>query len=367
MTKGSVIVNGVRFEDTAANIHPDDTGKVFLPADLKDGMTVKVRGEINDDRVTGRALEIEVENEVRGTVNRVGTDTFTVLGQTVFVDGGTVFANVAGIADLVAGTSAVEVHGQRDAAGVIRASRVELLVGPGVVDEVRGVVAGKDASPGAGTFSIGGLSTFTYDAETDIVGVVAFDNGDLVEIHLESTNRRVDVIREGFDLAIRVRFPPLERTDLVMRKLDESRQCLVASPNLLGRRGALANPADLNSMPSLDLGPPRRDHVWRLERVTGESAEITHAPRLITDDMAALRAAAIEGVGVVQLPTLMIFDDIQASRLENVLPDWAPRPGIVHAVFPSRRGLLPSVRALLDFLADQCKAQRQAVGEAPAA
>ena len=83
--------------------------------------------------------------------------------------------------------------------------------------------------------------------------------------------------------------------------------------------------------------------------------------------MAALRAAAIEGVGVVQLPTLMIFDDIQASRLENVLPDWAPRPGIVHAVFPSRRGLLPSVRALLDFLADQCKAQRQAVGEAPAA
>ncbi len=189
----------------------------------------------------------------------------------------------------------------------------------------------------------------------------------LVEIHLESTNRRVDVIREGFDLAIRVRFPPLERTDLVMRKLDESRQCLVASPNLLGGRGALANPADLNSMPSLDLGPPRRDHVWRLERVTGESAEITHAPRLITDDMAALRAAAIEGVGVVQLPTLMIFDDIQASRLENVLPDWAPRPGIVHAVFPSRRGLLPSVRALLDFLADQCKAQRQAVGEAPAA
>jgi DNA-binding transcriptional LysR family regulator len=189
----------------------------------------------------------------------------------------------------------------------------------------------------------------------------------LVEIHLESTNRRVDVIGEGFDVAIRVRFPPLERTDLVMRKLDESRQCLVASPTLLGGRGALANPADLNSMPSLDLGPPRRDHVWRLERVTGESAEITHAPRLITDDMAALRAAAIEGVGVVQLPTLMIFDDIQAGRLENVLPDWAPRPGIVHAVFPSRRGVLPSVRALLDFLADQCKAQRQAVGEAPAA
>jgi DNA-binding transcriptional LysR family regulator len=189
----------------------------------------------------------------------------------------------------------------------------------------------------------------------------------LVEIHLESTNRRVDVIGEGFDIAIRVRFPPLERTDLVMRKLDESRQCLVAGPALLGGRVALDNPADLNGLPSLDLGPARRDHVWRLERATGERAEIANEPRLVTDDMAALRAAAIEGVGVVQLPTLMIFDDVQAGSLVNVLPDWAPRPGIVHAVFPSRRGLLPSVRALLDFLAEQCKAQRQAVGEAPAA
>jgi DNA-binding transcriptional LysR family regulator len=100
-----------------------------------------------------------------------------------------------------------------------------------------------------------------------------------------------------------------------------------------------------------------------LERGSGERAEITHRPRLVTDDMAALRAAAIDGIGVVQLPTLLTFDDIQAGRLVNVLPDWAPPAGIVHAVFPSRRGLLPSVRALLDFLAEQCKAQRQAVGE----
>jgi DNA-binding transcriptional LysR family regulator len=189
----------------------------------------------------------------------------------------------------------------------------------------------------------------------------------LVEIHLESTNRRVDVIGEGFDIAIRVRFPPLEPTLLVMRKLDESRQCLVAAPALLGGRTALSGPADLPGLPSLDLGPARRDHVWRLERTTGENAEIAHNPRLVTDDMAALRAAATDGIGVVQLPTLLTFDDIQAGRLVNVLPDWAPPAGIVHAVFPSRRGLLPSVRALLDFLAEQCKAQRQAVGETPAA
>ena len=67
--------------------------------------------------------------------------------------------------------------------------------------------------------------------------------------------------------------------------------------------------------------------------------------------MVALRHAALEGIGVVQMPTMVVSDDIRAGRLVEVLPDWTPRAGIIHAVFPSRRGLLPSVRALLDFLA----------------
>jgi uncharacterized protein DUF5666 len=193
MTRGSVIVNGIRFEDTAANIHPDDTGKVFLPASLQDGMNVKVKGQINNDRLTGRADEIEVENEVRGTVTTVGTDSFIVLGQTVFVDGATVFANVAGIGSLVPGTSAVEVHGQRDALQNIRATRVELLTGAGVVmDEVRGVVANKTPGP-AGTFTIGG-APFAYDNLTVIMGGAAFNNGDLVEIHLDTGTNRANRI-----------------------------------------------------------------------------------------------------------------------------------------------------------------------------
>lgn len=195
MAKGSVIVNGIRFEDTAANIHPDDTNKVFLPADLKDGMNVKVKGRINDDRLTGRADEIEVENEVRGSITALGADSFTVLGQTVFVDGGTVFANVANFAALIVG-NAVEVHGQRDAAGSIRATRVELLTGPGaVVDELRGVVANKTLGP-AGTFTIGG-ATFAYDALTvivDLPGGPTFADGTLVEVHLDAGTNRANRI-----------------------------------------------------------------------------------------------------------------------------------------------------------------------------
>jgi DNA-binding transcriptional LysR family regulator len=80
---------------------------------------------------------------------------------------------------------------------------------------------------------------------------------------------------------------------------------------------------------------------------------VYHHPRLITRDMFALRAAATAGVGLVQLPTLMIREQLAGGELAPVIPDWQPRREIVHVVFPSRRGLLPSVRALIDHLADK--------------
>lgn len=93
-----------------------------------------------------------------------------------------------------------------------------------------------------------------------------------IQMQLESTNRRVDVIAEGFDLAIRVRFPPLEATDLVMRRLDESTQCLVASPALV--TGAVISPADLHSLPSLDMVWPHREHIWELHHADGQVATV---------------------------------------------------------------------------------------------
>jgi DNA-binding transcriptional LysR family regulator len=67
--------------------------------------------------------------------------------------------------------------------------------------------------------------------------------------------------------------------------------------------------------------------------------------------MVALRLAALRGIGVCQFPAFVVEEDLRTGRLIDLLPDWAPKAGIIHAAFPSRRGLLPSVRALLDFLA----------------
>lgn len=178
-----------------------------------------------------------------------------------------------------------------------------------------------------------------------------------VEIHLEATNRHVDVMAEGFDIAIRVRFPPLAPTDLVMRKLDISTQCLVGSPDLVSR--PLSSPAALAGLPSLDVGPFRQEHQWQLEGPEGKTALISHRPRLIVSDMATLREAALAGNGIVQLPSIMVWRDVEAGRLTHALPEWRPRAGIVHAVFPSRRGVLPAIRTLLDYLAQECTRQRR--------
>ncbi|CAB3801445.1 HTH-type transcriptional regulator DmlR [Paraburkholderia caffeinitolerans] len=177
-----------------------------------------------------------------------------------------------------------------------------------------------------------------------------------VTVHLEATNRVVDVIGEGVDVAIRVRPPPLKDSDLVMKVLGERGWCLVASPALLHQHGVPGGPevpADLASLPSLDFGPAPGEHVWELDGPDGQVAAIHHTPRFVTDDMLALKQAAAAGAGIVQLPLMVVSDELKRGTLVHIVPAWNPRSGIIHAVFPSRRGLLPSVRSLIDFLAQR--------------
>ncbi|MBD1554836.1 LysR substrate-binding domain-containing protein [Pseudomonas typographi] len=172
-----------------------------------------------------------------------------------------------------------------------------------------------------------------------------------VTVYIDSTNRRVDILGEGYDIALRVRFPPLENVDLVVRVLGKSLQKLVAHPSLVPAEPAL-DIARLGKLPSVDLGPANHEHRWRLIDAQGQPFEVTHKPRLITSDLGTLLQAALEGVGVAQMPEIMVRDALQAGKLVEVLAGYTLRCGIIHAVFPSRRGLAPAVRLLIDQLAE---------------
>ncbi|MGR9036947.1 MAG: LysR family transcriptional regulator, partial [Gammaproteobacteria bacterium] len=174
-----------------------------------------------------------------------------------------------------------------------------------------------------------------------------------VAIHLEASNRRVDPVGEGIDLAIRVRQPPIEDSDLVMRVFSDRHQCLAASPGLIAGVGEPKTPADLSRWPSLAHGAPHEEHVWVLWGPDKAQVSIRHSPKFITNDMMALRSAAVAGIGVVKLPGMFIREELSNGALVNVLPDWVLNREIIHAVYPSRRGLLPSVRALIDHLAER--------------
>ena len=177
MTKGSVDVNGVKFDDTAANIIADDTPKTA--AFLADGMTVKVKGTVSADGRSGVAEAVEVVSEARGAIVLKSADKLTVHSQSVLVDGGTVLAGGAtSIADLSVNDN-IEVHGGRDDLGVIHATRVEKLAAGAVADEVRGPVSGKTAT----AFNIGSLP-ITFNANVIVPAGASFVNGDVVEVHL---------------------------------------------------------------------------------------------------------------------------------------------------------------------------------------
>jgi len=174
-----------------------------------------------------------------------------------------------------------------------------------------------------------------------------------VRLQLLVSNRRVDVLGEGIDAAIRVRSAPSGEDGLVMRSFGDQSEVLVASPAWLAARGRPAHPRELEALPTLSFaGDAERQH-WDLSSRDGEQVRVEVQPRLLCHDFAVLRIAALQGMGVALLPESVVRADLDARRLECVLPDWRLPQGVLHVVFASRRGLLPAVRACIDFLAER--------------
>jgi len=173
-----------------------------------------------------------------------------------------------------------------------------------------------------------------------------------VRLLVHASNRRVDVLNENFDVAVRVRTQPSGEDGLVMRRFGPIRELLVASRDYLERAGRPQRPEELAAHATLAFAPETDSQTWELIGPGAQTARIQHHPRLVCHDFLALRQAALSGLGIALLPEMRMREDLEDGRLERVLGEWDLPQGLLHLVFPSRRGLLPAVRAFLDFLAE---------------
>jgi DNA-binding transcriptional LysR family regulator len=162
----------------------------------------------------------------------------------------------------------------------------------------------------------------------------------------------VNLVEEGIDVALRVRPSVDDSGSMVVKRLDHTTQILVASPELLIRQGTPKTLDDLAKLDSIAMSAPEGRSIWNLIGPGGVHQMVQHTPRYVADDLLTLKYAAVAGTGVCWMPDYMCQEEMRERKLVRVLPDWAPAPAIVHAVFPSRRGLSPAVRRFLDYLGE---------------
>ena len=174
-----------------------------------------------------------------------------------------------------------------------------------------------------------------------------------VRVQFQVTNRRVDLINEGFDVALRVRSKLDDDGSLVMRSFGRIQELLVASPRYLDGMGRPATPDDLAEHVTLSMGEDDARQRWELHGPDNEVRNVDLRPRIAGFDFPMLRSLAWQGVGITLLPEHLGASLVHAGELEVVLPDWRLPDGQCHAVFASRRGLLPAVRVFIDFLAER--------------
>jgi DNA-binding transcriptional LysR family regulator len=173
-----------------------------------------------------------------------------------------------------------------------------------------------------------------------------------VNVVAHATDRNVDIVGENYDVAIRAHSEPLPDSTLVQRALTPAPWLLFAGSAYLDANEAPQTPEDLRNSPSLFMMRTGVAPVWRLRRSSDAKDEVVIplTPRLLCDDMIALKQTAIAGLGVVALPGYVCREDVRLGALRQVLPAWLAGDSTITALIPYRRGLLPSVRVFIDHL-----------------
>jgi DNA-binding transcriptional LysR family regulator len=171
-----------------------------------------------------------------------------------------------------------------------------------------------------------------------------------VQVEMELTSRRVDVLHDDIDLAIRTNFSANEDSSIVVRDVVKTTHCLVASPDLLQDR-EIQFATELNDFPTLALGVQKSDYKWLLHHTqSDEQIVIPLEPRVKSNDVAGVYYSALDGLGIANLPYLTVEADIASGRLIHILPDWCSNIGTVQLVYASRKRQRLVMEKLIEHL-----------------
>ena len=207
------------------------------------------------------------------------------------------------------------------------------------------LVTDMQASP-RGRLRVSATVDFATRYLGDIVSVFLADHPE-INVEIDATDRVVDLIEDGFDVAIR--FGSLPESSLVARRLCGVALLLCASPGYLDRRGTPKHIEELDEHDHVLFTPVSRNQTWTV--VHGDATyEFGRPARFASNNYGAVRHAAIAGAGIALISDFMVADDLRSGALVRVLPDWATRTTDVHAVYPARQNLPPRLALFLDHM-----------------
>ena len=171
-----------------------------------------------------------------------------------------------------------------------------------------------------------------------------------LQLELVCTDRRVDLVEESFDLAIRA--GSLDDSSLISRSLGTIERVLVAATSYLAHRGTPQTPADLDGHTCIAFGAGSAPSLWTLY-AGDRKTEVRITARFLVNDFPMMRDAARTGIGIAWLPRFVCHDDLRTGRLQQVLPDWCSVGTPLQAVYPTTRHLSPKVLAFVELLRQQ--------------
>jgi DNA-binding transcriptional LysR family regulator len=176
-----------------------------------------------------------------------------------------------------------------------------------------------------------------------------------VRLDVTLSDRVVDVVEEGFDLAIRI--ATLPSSSLISKRLASTRVVLCASPHYLESHGVPSHPSELADHQVIAYSYWSGGDNWQFDGPDG-TVSVTIKPWMHTNNGDTCRTIALAHQGVILQPTFLIGDDLAAGRLMELLPEYRSIELGIYAVYPTRKHVAPKVRALVEFLEKQLRELR---------